>query len=86
VNTIVNHRVPRKVSNLLTSRAYCLSSAQGRCSVKVDELMNVFLFWPAFCTRDGTKAMSPFFHRKCNCSNNEIYVGDSYMFCSYGAI
>jgi hypothetical protein len=34
-------------------------------------------------TRGGVKVMPPFFLKKCNCNNNEIYMNDSFMFCSY---
>jgi hypothetical protein len=32
------------------------------------------------------KVMLPFFVRKCNCSNSEICMDDSYIFCNYEAI
>jgi hypothetical protein len=35
---------------------------------------------------DGTKVMPQIFLRKCNSSNNEIYMDESYIFCSYEAI
>jgi hypothetical protein len=37
--------------------------------------------------RDGTNIVPPmFFLRKYYCNNNEIYVDESYNFCSYVAI
>jgi hypothetical protein len=35
--------------------------------------------------RDVTKVMPPIFLRKCDCDNNEIFMGDSYIFCNYKA-